>query len=256
MTSARSLSRRQQIAQALFPQLAVIGKALASPQRLMLLDLLCQGPRSVEALSAQASMSVANTSQHLQQLRAARLVEAERQGQRIVYRLASDEVGAFYVHFRNLAASRLADLDRVMRELVRPGGPVDTEGILARIKSGEVTLLDVRPVEEYVAGHLPGALSIPVEELPRRVDEIPRDRDVVAYCRGPYCTMAEEAVEVLERNGLRAHAFDLGPVELRARRLRFERGLPTRVVTSTAKTKKDPKTSSSPSRTGGSRRKR
>ena len=217
-------SRRQQIAAALFPQLAVIGKALASPQRLLLLDLLCQGPRSVEALAAQAGMSVANTSQHLQQLRASRLVDTERSAQRIIYRLADDEVGAFYVTFRSLAASRLAELDRVMRELVRPEGPVDREGILAKIRAGAVTLLDVRPVEEFEAGHLPGALSIPVDELPGRVHELPGSREIVAYCRGPYCVMADEAVTVLREHGLEATVLDLGPVELRAKRLRLERG--------------------------------
>lgn len=208
-------SRRQRVAQALFPQLAVLGKALASPQRLMLVDLLCQAPRSVEALAAQSGMSVANTSQHLHQLRAARLLESERQGQHVVYRLASEAVGEFYVAFRGLAASRLAEMDRITRELVRPDGPVDTRGILAKISRGEVTLLDVRPAEEFAAGHLPGALCIPVEELPERHAEIPRDAEVVAYCRGPYCTMAEEAVEFLRARGHRAQALDLGIMELR-----------------------------------------
>jgi rhodanese-related sulfurtransferase len=215
--------RRREIAAALFPQLAVIGKALASPQRLMLLDLLCQGPRSVEALAAQAGLSMANTSQHLQALRAARLVETERSGQRIIYRLASDDVGNFYVTFRSLAASRLAELDRVMRDLVRPSGPVDRDGILAKIRAGEVTLLDVRPPEEFEAGHLPGALCIPVDELPERLAEVPRDREVIAYCRGPFCIMADEAVEVLREHGLEAQVLDLGPVELRSHRLRLER---------------------------------
>lgn len=230
-------ARRQQIAAALFPQLAIIGKALASPQRLMLLDLLCQGPRSVEALAEQADLSVANTSQHLQQLRAARLVETERQAQRIIYRLSAEDVGNFYVTFRALAASHLAELDRVMRDLVRPDGPVDREGIIAKIRAGEVTLLDVRPVEEFEAGHLPGALGIPVDELPKRVGEVPRDREIVAYCRGPYCVMADEAVQVLREHGLVAQVLDLGPVELRARRLRLERG-PARRMRTTVTSKK------------------
>lgn len=223
------------MARALFPQLAVIGKALASPQRLMLVDLLCQGPRSVEGLAEQSGMSIANTSQHLQLLKGAMLVDSERQGQRIVYRLATDDVASFYVAFRNLAASRLAELDRVMRDLVRPHGPADTEGILTRIQRGVVTLLDVRPSEEFEAGHLPGALSIPVTELPKRLREIPRNRDVVAYCRGPFCTMAEEAVEFLRHHGVNAVALDLGIVELR-KRFRIETGGARHVVSSTAST--------------------
>lgn len=217
-------TRRQQIAAALFPQLAVIGRALASPQRLMILDLLCQSPRSVEALAELTGMSIANTSQHLQQLRLSKLVETERRAQRIIYRLADDDVAAFYVQLRTLAADRLAELDRVMRDLVRPAGPVDREGIIAKIRAGSVTLLDVRPAEEFEAGHLPGAICIPVDELPRRVHEVPRDREVIAYCRGPYCVMADEAVVVLQEHGLDAQVLDLSVVELRARRLHLERG--------------------------------
>lgn len=211
----------------LYGELARLGKAVAAPKRLELLDLLCQGPRTVEALAEQAALSVANASQHLQVLRAARLVDAEKKGLYVEYRLADEEVCRFFVALRGLAEARLADVDRVTREYLEERGEmeaVDADELLRRVRSGEVTVLDVRPAEEYVAGHVPGALSIPVGELKARLKEIPKSREVVAYCRGPYCVMALDAVDVLRKKGFTAHRLEQGIADWRARGWRVERG--------------------------------
>lgn len=212
---------------AIYEQFARLGKAIAAPKRLELLDLLCQGPRTVEALAEQASLSVANASQHLQVLRAARLVDAEKKGLYVEYRLADEEVCRFFVALRGLAQARLAEVDRVTRDYLEERGEmeaVETDELLRRVRSGEVTVLDVRPAEEYVAGHLPGALSIPVSELKARLKEIPKSREVVAYCRGPYCVMALDAVDVLRKKGFTAHRLEKGVADWRARGWRVERG--------------------------------
>lgn len=212
---------------AIYEQLARLGKAIAAPKRLELLDLLGQGPRTVEALAQQAALSVANASQHLQVLRAARLVEAEKKGLYVEYRLADEVVGRFFVALRGLAEARLAEVDRVTREYLEDRGAMETvasDELLRRVRSGEVTVLDVRPAEEYAAGHLPGALSIPVGELKARVKEVPKGRDVVAYCRGPYCVMALDAVDVLRKKGFTAHRLEQGVAEWRARGWRVARG--------------------------------
>jgi rhodanese-related sulfurtransferase/predicted transcriptional regulator len=205
--------------EAVYQQLARIGKALASPRRLELLDLLCQGPRTVEALARAVDQSVSNTSQHLQVLRAARLVEAERHGVRVTYRLADDEVCGFYRSLRMLAESRLAEIERVTREFLEERGAMealDRESLLERVRRGEVTVLDVRPVEEYLAGHIPGALSVPLDELDRRLADLPRDREIVAYCRGPYCVLAVEAVQLLRAHGFKAVRLEDGLPDWRA----------------------------------------
>jgi rhodanese-related sulfurtransferase/DNA-binding transcriptional ArsR family regulator len=214
---------------AIYEQLARLGKAVAAPKRLELLDLLCQGPRTVESLAEQAALSIANASQHLQVLRAARLVDAEKKGLYVEYRLADDEVGRFFVGLRRLAEARLAEVDQVAREYFEARGgmeAVEGDELLRRVKRGEVTVLDVRPVEEYRAGHIPGALSIPVGELRSRLKELPKHREVVAYCRGPYCVMAIEAVELLRKKGFTAHRMEQGVVDWRARgwRVEAERG--------------------------------
>ncbi len=212
---------------AIYEQFARLGKAISAPKRLELLDLLCQGPRTVEALAEQAAISVANASQHLQILRAARLVGAEKKGLYVEYRLADDEVCRFFLALRGLAETRLAEVDRVTREYLEARGamePVAGEELLRRVKKGEVTVVDVRPSEEYEAGHIAGALSIPLGELRARLKELPRGRDVVAYCRGPYCVMAVEAVELLRTKGFKAHRMELGVVDWRARGWRVEPG--------------------------------
>ena len=210
---------------AIYEQFSRLGKAVSAPKRLELLDLLCQGPRTVEALAEQASISVANASQHLQVLRAARLVDAEKKGLYVEYRLADDEVGRFFVGLRRLAEARLAEVDQVTREYFERRGAMEAvEGneLLRRVRAGEVTVLDVRPPEEYRAGHIPGALSIPVGELKARLEELRKDREVVAYCRGPYCVMAVEAVELLRKKGFTAYRMEQGVADWRVRGWRVE----------------------------------
>jgi rhodanese-related sulfurtransferase len=210
---------------AIYEQFARLGKAVSAPKRLELLDLLCQGPRTVEALAAQASLSVANTSQHLQVLRAARLVEAEKQGLHVEYRLAGEDVCDFFLALRNLAEGRLAEIEFVTREYLARRDAMETVAgaeLLRRVKSGEVTVLDVRPSEEYRAGHIPGAVSIPLGELKARFKELPKNREVVAYCRGPYCVFANEAVELLRKKGLTAHRLREGVPDWRSRGWRVD----------------------------------
>jgi rhodanese-related sulfurtransferase/DNA-binding transcriptional ArsR family regulator len=210
---------------AIYAQFARLGKAIAAPKRLELLELLGQGPRTVEALADLASVSVANASQHLQVLRGARLVEAEKKGLYVEYRLADEQVSRFFVALRELAEARLAEVDQVARDYFEARGGMETVGtteLLRRVKAGEVTVLDVRPLEEYRAGHIPGALSIPVGQLKTRLSELPRDREVVAYCRGPYCVMAAEAVGLLRKNGFEAHRMEEGVLDWRARGWRVE----------------------------------
>ena len=207
---------RRRRALAHYEELARIGKVLASPVRLRLLDLLRQGSRNVDELAEAAGATVANSSRHLQQMRSARLVQAERQGKNVRYRIADESVSAAYGLLRGLAESILPEMDVLRRELgaLEAG---EREDLLGRIARSEVTLVDTRPVEEFRAGHLPGARSMPLEELPGRVHEIPREREVVAYCRGPYCPVATRAVEILCAAGYRARHLDLGIPDLRAR---------------------------------------
>lgn len=210
----------------IYEQFARIGKAVSAPKRLELLDLLCQGPRTVEALAEQAALSVANASQHLRVLRTARLVDAEKQGLYVEYRLADEAVARFYVALRGLAEARLSEVEQVTREYLDARGamePVESEELLRRVRKGEVTVLDVRPVEEYRAGHIPGALSVPVGDLKARIKELPRGREVVAYCRGPYCVMAVEAVTILRARGFTAHRMEQGVTDWRARGWRVAR---------------------------------
>lgn len=213
----RSPARRFKTA--IYEQFARVGKALSNSARLELLDLLCQGPRTVEALAREANLMVANTSQHLKVLRAARLVEAEKEGLFVTYRLADEEVCQFFRSLRSLSESRLAEISEITRKFLEDQEgmePVDRQVLLARVRSGEVTVLDVRPQEEYQAGHLPGALSVPLKELERRLSELPRDRDIVAYCRGPYCMLAVEAVKMLRARGFKAIRLEEGIGDLRA----------------------------------------
>ena len=201
-----------------FEQFARIGKAVASPKRLELLDILCQGPRTVEVLADQASLSLANASQHLQVLRAAGLIEAEKNGLFVTYRLA-EGVETFYLALRGLAEARLTEVEATTRAFLEARGAmesIDGAELLQRALSGAVTVLDVRPPEEYRAGHLPHARSLPLAELRARLDEVPRDREVVAYCRGPYCVLAIEAVRVLRAEGYTAVRLESGPPDWRA----------------------------------------
>jgi rhodanese-related sulfurtransferase/DNA-binding transcriptional ArsR family regulator len=204
---------------ALYDQLARVSKALASPKRLELLDLLSQAPRTVEDLAEAAGLSVANASQHLKLLREARLVESSRRGLYVVCRLADDDVARFLVSLRGLAETRLAELPAAVRRVLggrRPAEPVDGPELLARAGRGEVIVLDVRPPEEYRAGHVPGARSIPLPELQSRLGELPPGVTLVAYCRGPYCVYAADAVELLQRHGYDATRMDQGVAEWRS----------------------------------------
>jgi len=204
----------------IYEQFARIGKAVSSPKRLELLDLLGQGKRTVEGLARETGMSVANTSQHLLALRASRLVEADKEGLYVTYRLADQAVGEFYLALQAIAESRLAEIEPTARRFLegREGmEPVDRDELRRRVRAGRVTVLDVRPVEEYQAGHIPGAVSVPLKELERHLRGLPRDREIVAYCRGPYCVLAVLAVELLRGKGLNAVRLEDGVQDWRAR---------------------------------------
>ena len=205
--------------EAIYEQFARIGKAVSSPKRLELLDLLCQGERTVEVLAREAGMTVANASQHLQLLRAARLVDTKREGVFVHYRLADEEVCVFLRALRMLAESRLAEVEQTKRQFLREKGemePVDRRDLLERVRSGAVTVLDVRPEEEYMAGHIPGAISIPLKDIEMRLSDLPKELEIVAYCRGPYCVLAVQAVEILREKGFRAVRMEEGIQDWRA----------------------------------------
>ncbi len=203
----------------IYEQFSRIGKAVSSPKRLELLDLLCQGERTVDVLAKESGLTVANASQHLQVLRATRLVEAEKMGLFVTYRLADDAVCEFFRTMRVLAESRLAEVEQIKRRFLegREGMvPVDRDALIKRVRKGTVTVLDVRPIEEYQAGHIPGAMSIPLKELERHLSELPHDQEIVAYCRGPYCVLAMEAVEILRAKGFNAVRLEESIQDLRA----------------------------------------
>jgi rhodanese-related sulfurtransferase/DNA-binding HxlR family transcriptional regulator len=212
--------------EALFAEFAAVGKVLGNPKRLELLDLLSQGPRSVEDLAAAASVGMSTCSAHLQTLREAGLVEARREGKRIYYSLTGDDVAGLWEHLR-----RVAQAHRPHTELARRAylGPDDTEAVgtdelLRRLHSGDAVVLDVRPEPEYAGGHLPGAMHIPLEDLTDRLAELPRDREIVAYCRGQYCVLAHDAVRLLKANGLHARRATDGVLEWRLAGLPVETG--------------------------------
>ena len=187
---------------ALFDAIAVMGKAFASPRRLELLDLLAQGPRNVDELARASGQSSANTSQHLQALHSAGLVARRREGNHVRYELAGEDVLALWLALRDASAARLAEVERAAREyLGEEVEAIGREELIERLGRGDVVLVDVRAAEEFNAGHIQGARSIPLDELERRLAELPADREVVAYCRGPYCAYAHEAVRRLQAAG-------------------------------------------------------
>jgi rhodanese-related sulfurtransferase/predicted transcriptional regulator len=203
----------------LFEQFARVGKALASPKRLEIVDLLAQGERTVEEIARQTTMSVASASQHLQALKAARMVESRREGLYIHYRLADEDVFRTWQAVRALAESRLAEVDRVVESYLEDRDAleaVDATELMERLSDEGVVVLDVRPEEEYRAGHIPGALSVPVEALEAALQTLPRDREVVAYCRGPYCVFSDEAVAFLRACGYQAYRLREGLPDWRA----------------------------------------
>jgi rhodanese-related sulfurtransferase len=192
----------------LFDQFARVAQAMASGRRVEIVDVLCNGDRTVEELARQVGFSIANTSQHLQVLKEAGLVAATRDGTRMRYRIASPAVYSLWVGLRSLAAERLPAVRSLVETYLGSRDdlePISGETLLARLKADEpLVVVDVRPVEEYRAAHLPGAVSIPLGELEQRLSELPRDRQIVAYCRGPYCAFAPEAVRTLQAHGYAA----------------------------------------------------
>jgi rhodanese-related sulfurtransferase/DNA-binding transcriptional ArsR family regulator len=203
---------------ALNEQFARIGKSLSSPRRLEILDVLAQGPRTVEALAAETQMSTALTSSHLQVLRAAGLVVARRDRQSMHYRLVSDDVYVLLVALRTIARDHVPEVEPAAAAYLGRSDepePITRDALWARVRAGAVTVLDLRPGAEYEAGHIPGAVSIPIDELPARLAGLPRDRDVVAYCRGPYCVMAPQGVDLLRAHGLSARRLEDGLPEWR-----------------------------------------
>ena len=196
---------------ALFEAIALMGKAFASPRRLELLDLLAQAPRTVDELARASDQSTANTSQHLQALHAAGMVTRAREGTSVRYALAGDQALALWLALRDASISQLAEVERAARDYL--GDDVDAIGrdeLIARLRKGDVVLVDVRPAEEYAAGHIDGARSVPLEELEDRLAELPADHEVVAYCRGPYCVYAHEAVRQLQAAGRQARRLEEG----------------------------------------------
>ena len=204
---------------ALYEQLARVALALGSQGRLQILEFVAQGERSVDALAAMTGLSVANTSKHLQALRQAGLVSARKQGLRVYYSLAGDDVVALVSALRAVAVHRVAEVERLIRLWLAHRDemePIPAAELLERAKKGLVTVLDVRPAEEYAAGHIPGAINVPVDKLEAFLSRLPKRKEVVAYCRGPYCLMSFEAVEKLRKRGLRARRLENGLPEWRA----------------------------------------
>ncbi|HUY22506.1 MAG TPA: metalloregulator ArsR/SmtB family transcription factor [Acidimicrobiales bacterium] len=202
----------------LYEQFARTAKAAASPKRIELMEVLAQGEHTVEALAEATGMGVTNTSAHLQVLRGARLVETRKDGTKVFYRLASDEVAAFVVTLRDLARSRLAEVDQVVRDYFTARDalePVSRDELIDRTARGDVVILDVRPPEEFVAGHIPGALSVPLDRLDATLVRLPKRAQIVAYCRGPYCVLAPQAVEQLRARGYKARRLAEGMPEWR-----------------------------------------
>ncbi len=213
---------------AFFAQFARITGALAAPSRLKLLDRLCQGEQTVEQLADAAELSVSNASRHLRQLAECRLISVRRDPPRVYYRMADDAVVSFWFALRDLARKQLLELDQVASALITAKDsltPIGRKELMDRMQTGEVLLLDVRPEPEYRAGHIPGAISVPLEDLKARLALLPPSREIVAYCRGPYCLLAVEAVGELRAHGLNAIRLEEGFPEWRAAGLPVESAL-------------------------------
>ncbi len=206
----------RQIKDLLYEQVARIGRATSSPKRLELIELLCQGEKSVDTLAQEAAISMKLASAHLRELRAAQLVETEKRGKYVIYRIADRTVADFWVSIRSLAENRLVELRLVIEQMVshpRELAPQDRYSLVKLARKGEVVVLDVRPTDEFLAAHLPFARSIPLDELELRLAELPKGKTVVAYCRGPYCLMARDAVELLRKKGYDALRMPEGVAE-------------------------------------------
>lgn len=211
--------------QDVFAQLARVGKVLSSGNRLELLEFVAQGPRSVEELATMTRLSVANASKHLQELRRAGLVRARKEGLRVFYEVAGPDVVGLIAALGRVAETRLAELEQLVRTYITDRDdlePIPAAELLKRVKLGLVTVLDVRPAEEYAAGHLPGAINIPVEDLAKRLNKLPKRLEVIAYCRGPYCLLSVDAVALLRGKGLKARRLENGFPEWKAAGLPVE----------------------------------
>ena len=210
-----------------YEQVATIGKALCAPARLILINILCQGERSVDILAHEAGLSVANTSQHLHALRHANLVESERRGNHVVYRIAGREVVVLFNALKTLALNRMTTLRHAFDEISRSPSrahAVDREQLIEMVKEGKVVVIDVRPEEEYRAGHIPSAISVPLERLDEYLESLPKDKEIVALCRGEYCILADKAIDIIRSRGLRARRALDGPVEWGLAGLPLEKG--------------------------------
>jgi DNA-binding transcriptional ArsR family regulator/rhodanese-related sulfurtransferase len=225
--------RHREFKSRLYTQFARIGKALGSPHRLEVLELLAQGERTVDSLASELDTSIANISQHLQALRRAALVDTRKQGQFVHYRLADPAISDLCRALRTVGERRLAELDRLVRDHFGDrdaAQPVSMPELLKRARSADVVILDTRPEREYEAGHIAGAISMPVADLRRRLKDLPRNKEYVAYCRGPYCVYADQAVELLRAKGRRARRLSEGFPEWRSAGLPIELGAPSRGV--------------------------
>ena len=221
---------RREAKTALYEQFARVGKGLANPKRLELLDLLSQGERSVEALAGAAGLGVSTASMHLQALKDAGLVASRREGTFVHYRLAGEDIGALFAMLREVATAHLAEVDRAAAQYLGedphdPADAVERIELLRRARAGEVVVLDVRPTVEYAAGHIPGAISVPLEELERYLVTLPKNVEVVAYCRGAYCVLAYDAVRALNAKGREARRLHEGMLEWRLAGLPVESGV-------------------------------
>jgi len=217
--------RHREIKDLLYEQVARLTRALANPKRLEIVEVLCQGEKTVESLAESTDLDIRMASAHLKQLKGARLVESRKEGRYVFYRLADDAVASLWVSLRSAAEGRLAELQNVIRDFVSDPqalAPLDRRAMLAKARAGEVILIDVRPASEYATGHLPNARSMPLDELKRRLAELPRGTEIVAYCRGPFCMFATEAVAMLRAQGFRARRIDDGVAEWRASGMALE----------------------------------
>jgi len=213
----------------LFQLFAQVAKALAHPNRLELLEAIAQGERSVDALAKTCKRPVTNVSHHLQILRDAGLLVSRKEGQQVIYRLTDEHVTEVITGIRNVAELHLAGVERIVRDNFASRDklmPIKRDELIARVRSGEVMVLDVRPPEEFKAGHIPGALNIPLDKLPKRLKLLPHDQEIVAYCRGPYCMLAFDAVKLLRDKGYKAMRLEEGFPEWKARKLPVSRDAP------------------------------
>ncbi len=211
--------KKRQYKHLLYEQFARLGKALSNAHRLELLEVLLQCERTVEALAVETGMSVANTSQHLQVLRAAHVVETRREGTAIYYRVLSEEVSTLWLALRQVGETHLAEVDRVVETFLQDRHllpPIEADELLSLLDTDQVILLDVRPHVEYAAAHLPHARSLPVAELEVRLVEVPLEKEIIAYCRGPFCIFADEAVTLLRARGYRARRLEHGVADWHA----------------------------------------